>query len=146
MIIYLIFEKFIEFFLHCYFLHWKFCGGCLWQKTNFCPTKAVSHSSEHTHTPGTHTQSSEQPFYAAAPGALLKCTSVMVLKVERALDIHSPYLQFQPARDSNPQLSVYESDTLTIRPRLLAKKDPILQNIKDSFIIFPDRGCFFFHE
>ncbi len=28
----------------------------------------------------------------------------------------------------------------------IAKKDPILQNMKDSFIIFPDRGCFFFHE
>ncbi len=36
--------------------------------------------------------------------ALLKgLTSVVVLKVKRALHIHSPHLQFLPARDSNPQ-------------------------------------------
>ncbi len=50
----------------------------------------------HTHTPWTHTRSSGQPFYAAAPGeqlgsgALLKGTSVVVLKVERVLYIHPP--------------------------------------------------------
>ncbi len=51
-------------------------------------------------------------------GALLKGTSVVVLKVERALYIHSPHLQFLPARDSNSQPFDYESNSLTIRPRL----------------------------
>ncbi len=55
-----------------------------------------THTSEHTHTPWTHTQSSGQPFMLRRPGsswgfgALLKGTSVMVSKVERALYIHSP--------------------------------------------------------
>ncbi len=40
----------------------------------------------------------------------------MVLRVERALNIHSPHLQFLPARDSNSQPLDYESDSLTIRP------------------------------
>ncbi len=51
-------------------------------------------------------------------GALLKGTSVVVLRVERALVIHSPHLQSLPARDSNSQPFDYESDSLTIRPRL----------------------------
>ncbi len=79
----------------------------------------------HTHTPSTHTRSSaEQPFMLRRPGnscgfgALFKGTSVVVLKVERALNIHSPHLQFLPARDSNSQPLGYESDSLTIRPRL----------------------------
>ncbi len=54
-------------------------------------------------------------------GALLKGTSVVVLRVERALYIHSPHLQFLPARDSNSQPFDYESDSLTIRPRLPRK-------------------------
>ncbi len=49
-------------------------------------------------------------------GALLKDTSVMVLRVERALDINSPHLQFLPARDSTSQPLDYETDSLTIRP------------------------------
>ncbi len=62
--------------------------------------------------------------YAVAPGsrwgfgALLKGTSGVVLKVETALYIHSPQLQFLQARDSNLQPLDYESDSLTIRPRL----------------------------
>ncbi len=51
-------------------------------------------------------------------GVLLKGTSVGVLKVERALYIHSPHLQFLPDRDSNSQPFDYESDSLTIRSRL----------------------------
>ncbi len=72
----------------------------------------------------THTRSSGQPFMLRHPGsswgfgALLKGTSVVVLKVERALYIHSPHRKFLPARDSNSQPFVYESDSLTIRPRL----------------------------
>ncbi len=50
--------------------------------------------------------------------ALLKCTSVVVLKVEKALYIHSPHQQSLPARDSNSQPFNYKSNSLTIRPRL----------------------------
>ncbi len=83
-----------------------------------------THTAVNTHTPCTHTRSSGQPFMLRRPGsswgfgALLKGTSIMVLRVERALYIHSPHLQFLPARDSNPRPLGYESDSLTIRPRL----------------------------
>ncbi len=83
-----------------------------------------THTAVNTHTPWTHTRSSGQPFMLRRPGsswgfgALLKGTSVVVLKEERALYIHSPHLQFLPARDSNSQPFDYESDSLTIRPRL----------------------------
>ncbi len=73
----------------------------------------------------THTRSSRQPFMLWCPGsswgfgALLKgLTSVVVLKVERALYIHSPHLQFLQDRDSNSPPLDYESNSLTIRPRL----------------------------
>ncbi len=88
------------------------------------PSKVRTHSSEHTHTPWTHTRSSGQPFMLRRPGsswgfgALLKGTSVVVLKDERALYIHSPHPQSLPARDSNSQPLGYETDSLTIRPRL----------------------------
>ncbi len=83
-----------------------------------------AHTQQGTHTPWTHTRSSEQSFMLWRPGSscgfgdFLKGTSVVVLKVEWALDIHSPHLQFLPARDSNSQPLDYESDSLTIRPRL----------------------------
>ncbi len=98
----------------------------------FNPSKVHTHSSEHTHTVNTnteqwthtqqwtHTWSSGLPFMLRRPGsswgfgALLKGTSVVVLRVERVLDILSPHLQFlQPLG--------YESDSLTIRPRLPQK-------------------------
>ncbi len=72
----------------------------------FNPSKCT-HTAVNTHTPWTHTRSSGQPFMLRRLGsswgfgALLKDTSVVVLKVERALYIHSPHLQFLPARDSN---------------------------------------------
>ncbi len=72
----------------------------------------------------THTHPEQWAANAAAPGeqlgfgALLKDTSVVVLKVERALDIHSLHLQSLPDRDSNLQPLDYKSDSLTIRPRL----------------------------
>ncbi len=77
-----------------------------------------------THTPWTHTRSSGQPFMLRRPGsswgfgALLKGTSVVVLKVERALYIHSPTYNSCRTGDSNSQSLGYESDSLTIRPRL----------------------------
>ncbi len=69
----------------------------------------------------TNTQSSGQPFMLRRPGSswgfLLKGTSVVLLRVERTLYIHSPHLQFLPGRDSNSQPLNYEYDSLTIRPR-----------------------------
>ncbi len=88
----------------------------------FNPSKVHTHSSEHTQ--WTHTRSSGQPFMLRRPGsswgfgALLKGTSVMVLRVERALYIHSPHLQFLLSRDSNSQPFDYVSDSLTIWPQL----------------------------
>ncbi len=76
-----------------------------------------------THPKWTHTRSSGQPCYKR-PGsswgfsALLKDTSVVVLRVKSTLYIHS--LAYNPCRtgDSNPQPLDYKSDFLTIRPRL----------------------------
>ncbi len=51
-------------------------------------------------------------------GALLKDTSVVVLKEERALVIHSPINNPCRTWDSNPQPLDYKSDSLTITPRL----------------------------
>ncbi len=76
----------------------------LWVYSNTQLKRYINDSFIHsfTHTPWTHTRSSGQPFMLRRPGsswgfgALLKGTSVVVLKVERALDIHSPHLQFLP--------------------------------------------------
>ncbi len=51
-------------------------------------------------------------------GALLKDTSVVVLKEEKVLVIHSPTNNPCRTWDSNPQPLDYKSDSLTIRPRL----------------------------
>ncbi len=77
------------------------------------PSKCThTHSSEHMHsehTLWTHTRSSGQPFIlrrlwsSCMFGALLKGSSVVVLKVERALYIHSPPPTIPPDRDSNLQ-------------------------------------------
>ncbi len=63
------------------------------------PSKVHTQSSEHTHK---HTTGTFLPFMLRRLwsswgfGALLKGTSVTVLRVERALYIHSPHLQFLP--------------------------------------------------
>ncbi len=85
--------------------------------------KKHTHSSEHTHcehTPGAVGSHLCCGAWGAVGGSMLaqKGTSVVVLKEERALYIHSPHLQFLPARDSNSQPLDYESDSLTIRLRL----------------------------
>ncbi len=94
-----------------------------------------THTAVNTHTPRTHTQSSGKPFMLRRPGsswgfgALLKGTSVVVLRVKRALDLHSPHLQFLPARDSNSQPFNYESDSLLLGhnfPPLLCRLPQIL--------------------
>ncbi len=62
-------------------------------------TRTHTHTHARAHT-RTHTQSSGQPLRRPGSswgfGALLKGTSVMLLKVERALYIHSPHRQFLP--------------------------------------------------
>ncbi len=100
---------------------WPILGICALHLTH----PMCTHTAVNTHTPWTHTRSSGQPFFmlrrpgsSRGFGALLKGTSVVVLRVKRALYIHSPHLQFLPARDSNSQPLDYKSKSLTIRPRL----------------------------
>ncbi len=77
----------------------------------FNPSKCT-HTVVNTHTLWTHTWSSGQPMLRRPGsswgfGALLKgLTSVVVLKVERALDIQSPHDNSYRTRDSNPQSRV----------------------------------------
>ncbi len=101
-------------------------GQVWWPILGICALHLTHPKCTHTQQ-WTHTRSSRQPLMLRRPGsswgfgALLKGTSVVVLKVERALYIHSPHLQFLPARDSNSQPLGYESDSLTIRPQLPQK-------------------------
>ncbi len=85
-----------------------------------------------THPKCTHTAMNTHPeqwaaFYAVAPGEQLGvwCLAQRHLshgiEVERALHIHSPHLQFLPARDLNLQPFNHKFDSLTIRPRLPPK-------------------------
>ncbi len=71
--------------------------------TQNLPIQVHTHSSEHTHT-HTHTVS-------IVITHLLKGTSVGVLRVEKALYIHSPHLQSLPDRDSNSQPFDYDYKT-----------------------------------
>ncbi len=103
-------------------------GQVWWPLLRICALQLThpkcTHTAVNTHTPWTHTRSSGQPFMLRRPGSswgfgpLLKGTSVMVLRVERALYIHSPTNNPCRTWDSNPQPLDYESDSLTIRPRL----------------------------
>ncbi len=85
----------------------------------FNPSKCT-HTAVNTHTLWTHTQSSGQPLMLRHSGSswgfgsLLKYTSVVVLKVKRALYIHSTHLQSLPDRNSNSQPFNYESDSLPL--------------------------------
>ncbi len=89
---------------------------------------AFNHSSahtqrEHTHTPWTHTVVGSHSCCSAREQLGVRCLAQGHLSRgieggERALVIHSPHLLFLLARDSNSQPLVYESDSLTIRPRL----------------------------
>ncbi len=85
------------------------------------PIQVHTHSSEHTHTHTMNTHPEQwAAIYAVVPGEQLgtRCL-IEVLKVERALYIRSPHLQSLPDQDSNSQPFNYESESLTIRPRLL---------------------------
>ncbi len=82
------------------------------------PSKVHTHSSEHTAV-NTHPQQ-RAAVYAAAPGEQLRvrCLArghlVVVLKVERVLDIHSPHQQSLQVRDLNSQPFDYESKSLPL--------------------------------
>ncbi len=90
----------------------------------------------HIHTPqavGSHSCCGDR---GAGFVALLEIISVMVL---RALDIHSPN-QSLPDRDSNSQPFNYESESLTIRPRLPHKHKHIKLYQSSSFYVHC-KGC-----
>ncbi len=90
-------------------------------------TSSEMYSLHLTHPKWTHTRSSGQlllqrPGSSWGFGVLLKDTSVVVLKEERELVIHSPTNNPCRTGDSNPQPLDYKSDSLTIRPRLPHKR------------------------
>ncbi len=83
------------------------CGQVWWPILRICALHLshpqCTHTAVNTHTPWTHNRSSGQPFMLRCLGsiwgfsALLKGTSVVVLRVERVLYIHSPtYNPCQP--------------------------------------------------
>ncbi len=83
----------------------------------------LTHPSAHTHTVNTHREqwaaNARRPGSSWGFDALLKgLTSVVVLKVERTLVIHSPHWQFLPDPRLEPTTSGYKSDALSIRLRL----------------------------
>ncbi len=88
---------------------WKWCDirpSMVTHTRNLCP--AINPSKVHTHTPWTHTRSSGQPFMLRHPGsswgfgALLKVTSVMVLKMEESAVNSLPHLEFLPVPRLKP--------------------------------------------
>ncbi len=104
---------------------WIECGQeeseVMWPSTR---ALHLTHLSEHTHTPWTHTRSSGQPMLRRPGsswgfGALLKGTSVVVLRVERTLVIHSPPPPTIPAGPETRTRDLWvTSPTLSIRPIL----------------------------
>ncbi len=93
---------------------WPILWICALQLTHpKCTHTAVNTQTHCEHTPG----ALGSHYYVAAPGEQLgvQCLAqghlVVVLKVERALYIHSPHLQFLPARDLNSKPLDYESDS-----------------------------------
>ncbi len=88
-------------------------------------SKVHTHSIEHTHTVNTHPQQWAAFFLLQRPGsswgfgALLKGTSVVVLRVERERCTFTPPTYNSCwTWDSNSQPLGYESDSLTIKPQL----------------------------
>ncbi len=108
------------------------CGQVWWPILGICALHLThpkcTHTAVNTHTPWKHTRSSGQPFMLRRPGsswgfdALLKGTSVVVLKVEEsaAHSLPPPTIPAGPETGTR-NLWGYESDSLTIRPRLPIK-------------------------
>ncbi len=96
-----------------FYLHFTTDYTCMivYVTNNKEPEPDLTHARTHTHT--------EQwaAIYAVAPREQLgvRCLAqgylIVLLRVERALYIHSPHLQYLPARDSNSQPLDYESDS-----------------------------------
>ncbi len=99
---------------------WPILGICALQLTHpKCTHTAVN---THTHTVNTHLEQ-WAAIYAAAPGEQLGVQCLAQGHLSRGIEggesaVHSVHLQFLPAQDSNSQPFDYESDSLTIRPRL----------------------------
>ncbi len=89
---------------------------------NMCSAFKPSKVHTHTHTHREHRPGAVGSHFMQRPGsswgfgALLKGTSVVVLREERSMYIHSLHLQSLPDWDSNSQPFDYESDSLIIRP------------------------------
>ncbi len=98
---------------------WPILGICALHLTH----PKCTHTAVNTHTPWTHTQSSGQPFMLRRPGsswgfgALLKGTSVVVLRVERERCTFTPPTYNSCWPETRTPFD-YESDSLTIRPGL----------------------------
>ncbi len=92
----------------------------------FDPSKVHTHSSEHTHAVNTQPEQ-WAAIYAAAPGEQLGVRCLAQGHLSRGIEggeyIHSPHLQFLLAQDLNSQPFDYESDSLSIRPRLPPKEN-----------------------
>ncbi len=89
-----------------------------------------THTAVNIRTPWTHTRSSGQRFFAAVAGEQLGVWCLAQGHPSRGIEggesvvyMHSPNLQFLPVWDSNLQPFDYESDSLTIRPRLVPTCD-----------------------
>ncbi len=91
-------------------------GQVRWPILRICALHLPIQSAHtHTHTHREHTDGAVGSHLCSwGFDGLLKGTSVVLLKVERVLYIHSPRLQFLPARDSNPQPLGYKSDSLPL--------------------------------
>ncbi len=99
-------------------------GICALQLTH----PKCTHTAVNTHTVNTHPEQ-WAAIYVTAHGEQLGVRCLAQGNLSRGIEggesaVHSlPHLQFLPARDSNPQPLDYESDSLTIRPRLPHKKN-----------------------
>ncbi len=109
------------------------CGQVWLPILGICALQLTHPKCTHTHT---HTLLEQwAAINDAAPreklgfGALLKGTSVVVLRVKRALDIHSPPHNSCRTWDSNSQPLGYKSNSLIIRPRLPLRKTCISENV-----------------
>ncbi len=109
-------------------------GICALQLTHPKCAHARAHTHTHTHTVNTLLEqwaaiNDAAPREKLGFGALLKGTSVVVLSVERALNIHSPPHNSCRTWDSNSQPLGYKSNSLIIWPRLPLRKTCISEDV-----------------